>query len=73
MMAKRYYDSDYTDGMISEDSSSVANLPQGVVIKEYPKQGNYMGEGLDDGLSGVDKQISADKSKRKNKTSPEKY
>lgn len=43
-----------TSGMIREDRSEIANLPQDVVYKEYPKMpmgGNYR---LDDTVEGVD-------------------
>ncbi len=43
-----------TQGMIHEDHSEIANLPQEVVYKEYPKMpmgGNYR---LDDTIRGVD-------------------
>ena len=44
-------------GMIHEDHSAIANLPQQVMIKPYPKTDHYMPEGLDDTISGIDRQI----------------
>lgn len=48
-------------GMIREDRSKIANLPQEFMIKEYPKAGGYMPEDLDDTISGVDKQLDGDR------------
>lgn len=45
-------------GMISEDHSQVANLPQEVVMRPYSKVGHYMPEDvLDDTIRGVDHQM----------------
>ena len=83
-MAKRHYDEFYAGelarrtqemqdaGMIQEDRSAIANLPQGVIIKEYPKNGNYMPEGLDDTIRGIDAQINMDDSKRRARMKPKK-
>jgi hypothetical protein len=44
-------------GMISEDHSAVANLPQSVIQKTYPKC-KYMDQyELDDTMRGIDSQI----------------
>ena len=51
-------------GMIREDQYAIANLPQEVMIKAYPKTGPYLPEGLDDTISGVDKQMDFDDSQR---------
>lgn len=59
-------------GMISEDHSAIANLPQGVVMKPYPKNGNYLPEDLDDTLRGVDAQIKLDDSQRSRNFMPKK-
>jgi hypothetical protein len=45
-------------GMISEDHSQVANLPQEVMYKPYPKNTHYMPEDLDDTIRGVDRQMN---------------
>ena len=59
-------------GMIREDRSAVANLPQGVEMKPYPKERDYMPEMIDDTIRGVDEQINADNSKRKKDFKPKK-
>jgi len=69
MMAKRYYD----DGMINVDTSAMANFPQNVIIKTYPRPAGELTENLNDGLSGVDSQMSKDNSKRKSTQQPEKW
>jgi len=71
-MAKKFYNSirqqgmDYVhsqeraDGaMISEDYSKMSNLPQNVVIREYPKREYFLSDELNgDNLRGVDQQIN---------------
>jgi len=59
-------------GMIYEDHNAIANLPQQVMIKEYPKTGPYMPEGLEDSIVGVDHQMDYDDSQRKEHFYPKK-
>lgn len=47
-------------GMIHEDHNAIANMPQEVMIKHYPKDRDYLPEGLDDTIRGIDKQMDAD-------------
>lgn len=82
MAKKRYYDErrsmEYNDSMmIKEDRSAVANLPQQVVMKEYPKS-PYLVDGdmdLNDNIRGVDMQMWKDSHGKdlKKKSYPEKY
>ncbi len=51
-------------GMIREDHTQVANLPQNVMMKPYPKTGPYNPSGIDDTIRGVDGQMDYDDSKR---------
>jgi hypothetical protein len=51
--------------MIHEDHRAIANMPQEVMIKAYPKTGPYMPEGLDDTIRGVDDQMDYDDSQRR--------
>lgn len=51
-------------GMIRENRNAIANLPQEVMIKPYPKTGPYMPEDLDDRIEGVDRQMDFDDRKR---------
>lgn len=51
--------------MIYEDHRAIANLPQEVMIKAYPKSGPYLPEGLDDTGVGVDRQMDYDDSQRR--------
>ncbi len=48
-MAKRYHDS---NGMISENKSERANLPQDVIMKDYSREGMVLPEGYP-GYGGV--------------------
>ena len=59
-------------GMIHEDHHAIANLPQEVMIKPYPKTGPYNPEVLDDTLRGVDRQMDYDDSKRREHFFPKK-
>jgi len=51
--------------MISEDRSAVANLPQQVVYKAWPRGGSYATGDYNDTISGVNEQMSADSNKAK--------
>jgi len=51
--------------MIHEDHRAIANLPQEVMIKAYPKTGPYLPEGLDDTIKGIDQQMDYDDSQRR--------
>ena len=62
-------------GMISEDHSQVANLPQEVMMKEYPKT-DYFTYDLNDDIRGIDVQMNDDVRKERRKSGmsyPEKY
>lgn len=59
-------------GMIHEDHSAIANLPQNVMIKKYSEPYAYLPEGLDDTIAGVDRQIDYDDSKRREHFYPKK-
>ena len=60
-------------GMINEDKSAMANLPQNVMMKEYPKFKYGLNEYLNDTQSGIDEQIYDDMSQMKRHLSKEKY
>lgn len=67
----RYQDSSY--GMISENKSARANLPQEVIMKDYSSEGmalpeNYPGYGP----SVIDRQIKGDTAKIKSIMDPRK-
>lgn len=59
-------------GYIHEDHSAVANLPQNVIMKSYPKSGSYIPEGLEDTITGIDHQIDYDDMKREEHFYPKK-
>jgi hypothetical protein len=59
-------------GMISEDHNAIANLPQSVVMRPYPKNYGYLPEVLDDTIRGIDKQVDMDDSKRSKNFMPKK-
>lgn len=61
--------------MISEDKNATANLPQNVIMKEYPKL-NYEYSDLDDSIKTIDAQIKEDRNRQDmkfGKKFPEKY
>ena len=66
---KKFEDS----AMINEDHRAVANLPQHVIMKAWPKAkfGHLMG--LDDTISGIDVQMEEDTREMKLHSYPEKY
>ncbi len=59
-------------GMIDSDFNAIANMPQNVMMKPYPKPGPYLPEGLDDSIAGVDRQMDYDDEKRKESFYPKK-
>jgi len=59
-------------GMIHEDHRMVANLPQEVIMKPYPRTGPYLPEGLDDTIEGVDRQMDYDDEQRRRHFYPKK-
>ena len=60
-------------GMIREDHSAIANMPQAMMMKPWPTGGYGMPEGLDDTIRGVDRQMDADDSQRRKHNVPHKY
>ncbi len=59
--------------MISEDKHAVANLPQHVIYKEWPKARHYVDYGLDDTIRGINHQENMDNAKMEKHLQPEKY
>ena len=59
--------------MIREDHHEIANLPQHVVMREYPKIGYGGHYHLDDTIRGIDNQIDDDVDEMKREMYPEKY
>jgi len=68
MAKKRHYESS-----ISEDKSSIANLPQNASYKPWPKAGSYEDYDLDDTIKGIDMQMDEDGAKMKKHIQPGKY
>lgn len=60
-------------GMISEDRSAIANLPQNVIMREYPRVDYARQEGLNDNILGIDVQMYDDARHKKGKKYPQKY
>lgn len=58
--------------MIYEDNRAIANLPQEVMIKPYPRTGPYMPEDLDDTQRGVNEQMDYDDKQRASHFYPKK-
>lgn len=84
-MAKRYYGEEYYAGMagskkqqrsdgamISKDMSATANMPQNVVMRDYPKV-DYAMYNLNDTITGIDYQMKSDMKGKKKGGMPEKY
>jgi hypothetical protein len=60
-------------GMIREDLSAIANLPQEVMIKAYPAADDYGVYNLDDTIRGVDHQRMEDAKHKKKGQFPDMY
>lgn len=86
MAKKRYYNEGMYSGMsaaraqeardasmLNEDRSAIANMPQNVIMREYPRVDYSMGEGLNDDIRGIDRQMKADSKGKKKGAFPEKY
>ena len=83
MAKKRYYSEAYAgrgarraqeksdSGMLSS-GGGFANMPQNVIHKTWPAVGYNMPEGLNDTISGIDRQMKADM-KGKKPINSEKY
>lgn len=85
-MAKRHYVSEgayageaarkrmerHDGGMINDDMSAVANLPQEVMYKPWPTVDEYLPENLRDDLGSVDAQMRMDNGKRRAHNVPKK-
>lgn len=63
MPKNRYYSdkamANNDSGMLPSDKG-VAMMPQSVVYREWPKTPYNMPEGLNDNISGIDRQMSSD-------------
>lgn len=59
-------------GMIHEDHSAIANLPQDVRYHEWPKAGGYTPEGLDDTVRGINRQLTDDSTRMHSGLKPRK-
>ena len=81
IMKKRFHDSGFYEGnderrkqesqdaaLLSYDKSATANLPQNVVMRDFPNRGGGSNSpALDDTMKGIDKQMAEDNKKaRKN-------
>ena len=60
-------------GMIREDKSAIANLPQNVMIKPYPDPDDYAVYGLNDTIMSVDHQRKEDSKRKKKGPYPDMY
>lgn len=59
-------------GMIREDHSAIANMPQEVMMKSWVGKESYLPEDLDDTTRGIDHQIGLDDNRRKHGFAPKK-
>lgn len=60
-------------GMISEDKGQVANLPQHVVNKPWPRAHAGFGGEYNDNISGIDQQIDQDEAGARRHKAPKKW
>lgn len=59
-------------GMIREDHSKIANMPQEVMFKPWPSSETYVPEQLDDTIYGINAQMKLDDAKRSEYFAPKK-
>ena len=59
-------------GMLKEDKSAMAFMPQNIIMKYYPKGGSFLPDNLDDGITGVDSLTGMNDSKRNQHMKPKK-
>lgn len=83
-MAKRYNSGSYEgmdqrraqerqdSEMISEDRSAIANMPQNVIMREYPHYAEGIASIPSDNLAGIDSQIRMDHSGMRKHNMPKK-
>lgn len=60
-------------GMIHEDKSAVANMPQGVEYRPWPSAHVGFDSFLDDTIAGVNRQMDRDESEAKRHNVPKKW
>lgn len=60
-------------GMIREDKQAVANMPQEVMYKPWPRADHGLDSRLDDTISGIDRQMDMDMSDARRHMKPTKY
>ncbi len=60
-------------GMLSENKSAVANMPQDVKYHAWPSYHVGLDMGIDDTIRGIDRQVDADMSGAKRHMDPTKY
>ena len=72
---KRYYDKkmEKRDGAMIKGPYGIALMPTNVVMSYYPKDGSYLPENLNDGMSGIDQQKRSEHSNTMKELSPSKY
>ena len=56
-MAKKRHYNGRGNGMISENHSAMANMPQDVKMEYYPKNRSMMPDFMDDTIKGIDRQM----------------
>jgi len=59
--------------MIGEDHHAIANMPQHVVMRSWPKAYDYVDYHLDDTISGIDTQRKSDAKFKKQRPHPEMF
>ncbi len=79
-MPKKYHDGKKSmkngnsaeDHMVRNDNSQIANMPQEKMMKSYPYP-SMMDENYNDGISGIDHQMSQDHGKLRSQYKPHKF
>jgi hypothetical protein len=71
-MSRRHHEM-HDAGMITEDHSAIANMPQEVKMHAWPRAHEGMDSRLDDTIHGINRQMNRDESETHTHLKPHKY
>jgi len=73
MSNKRRESAMRASGLLNEDHSKIANLPQDVKYHAWPKGARGLNVDLDDTITGIDRQMMNDEAQAHRHLRPKKY
>ena len=72
-MAKRFYGKKSSSSMIKSGVGSHANMPQTVIMKDWPKMPYGLTSSIDDTITGIDRQLGNNNPSSQGVFKPKKY